>query len=123
MAKKDLTQSMAHGLASLTRNPNQAEPTEVEQQAPSIVQDDEEPEPAATDSRKAVISTSYGLRTGFVRSTIIAKQETIAKMREIAYKERAYAMDLFEDALANYVAAYEAEHGKVRVPKPKTKKK
>lgn len=124
MAKKDLTKGMLQGIASLAKNPT---PEPEEQAAPAPEPQPETPEPAAPkkSSRKKVQlpSSSLGLRAGYTRATIIAKELTIAKVREIAYLERALVMDIYEEALADFIEKYEAEHGRVRLPKPRPKKK
>ena len=120
---KDLKAGMGKGLGSLVQPKTDSKPAAAE-----------EPQQAATEQKKKAGRTSkaaepakpssvtMGLRSGYTRATLICNICTLAKIREIAYLERTPAMDVVEEALADYVAKYESKHGVVVPPAPKKRR-
>lgn len=134
MAKKDLTEGMKHGLASLltpTETPEEKQETKTTKKKQPT--ETAEPEPLVPvgvkkkygsgmwqQKKKATApSITNGLQEGYTRATIICKIETLAKIKEIAYRERGLVKDVVETALAEMVERYEAENGKIKLPKNK----
>lgn len=62
-----------------------------------------------TDSVKA------GLQDGYTRATIIAKIETVDKMKEIAWQQHTTFKDIIEQVLADYIAKYEKKNGAIKI--------
>ena len=59
-----------------------------------------------------------GKRTdGYSRTSLILKDEKVAKIKEIAFRETLTMKEIFELALDDIIAKYESKHGEV-VPRP-----
>ena len=52
-----------------------------------------------------------------IRATFIVKEHNIEKLKAIAYWERAKIKDILNQALSNYIEAYEKEKGHIKLPK------
>jgi len=136
MAKKDLMQGMAKGLGSLlqpttatqTVEPTKEQPRETaapKKQTKQTQQPEPQPLVAAgvrksKGGRKARIkehteNVRAGLQDGYTRATIIVKAEYIDKLKEIAYRDRSTLKDTIELALADFLAEYEKEYGKIEL--------
>ncbi len=63
-------------------------------------------------------STEMGLQDGFTRVTIIADKNLIEKCRDIAYWERLRDLDVYNQALREFVERYERNHNKSVEPRP-----
>lgn len=62
-------------------------------------------------------STQKGLKAGYTRAALIARVETLEKIREIAYIERQPLMEVVDAALTKAVEQYEQEHGTITIHK------
>ena len=115
MAKKDLMQGMAKGLGSLLQ-PTTPQTTEQTNEQPRLVAAGVRKSP---QGRKAVAKKEYttsvktGLQDGYIRATVIARIEYIDKMKEIAYQNRSSLKEQLEQAMGEYIAAWEAQYGEI----------
>lgn len=140
---KDLKTGMGRGLCSLMQptTPQTEEPKAEPEALPTAPATDgpaEEPQQGETPAepiqkrpqpfikvqrarkkpkKEVPSSLTEGLRDGYTRATIIVNMDTIAKIREIAYLERANVVDVVEQALSELVAKYERIYGEVKPPK------
>lgn len=64
-----------------------------------------------SDKTKA---SAVDTKEGETRATFIVNVEQLAKLKAIAYWERARVKDVVADMLNKYVAAYEEEHGAIK---------
>lgn len=64
-------------------------------------------------------SSETGTRPGETRATFILRQDTLDKLKAIAYWERIFIKDVVTTAIDEAIAKYEKKHGEV---KPKDKK-
>lgn len=63
-------------------------------------------------------STEVGLQEGFTRVTIIVDKNLIEKCRDIAYWERLRDLDVYNQALREFVERYERSQNKSVEPRP-----
>ncbi len=91
-------------------------PTKVETVA--IVEKDILPSPpqAIIEPKKIVeiSSVQKGLKVGETRATFIVKEDTLEKIKAIAYWDRQNIKDVMQTAIENYITAYEQKQGIVR---------
>jgi hypothetical protein len=64
--------------------------------------------------REITKSSQEGLPENEIRATIIVKMDALEKMKAIAYWDRKKIRDVFGDAVAQYLAAYEKKNGPVQ---------
>lgn len=69
------------------------------------------PENAETD---AISSIKKGLSASEIRATFIVTENILEKIKAIAYWERLNIKEVVQDALQNYIDAYEKKNGMVK---------
>jgi hypothetical protein len=65
-----------------------------------------------------VKSTKFGLRPDETRATFIVKEETLNRLRAVAFWERTTIREILEEMMSDYLNAYEAKTGKKIKPVP-----
>jgi hypothetical protein len=61
-----------------------------------------------------VTSVQRGLKVGETRATFIVKEDTLEKIKAIAYWDRENIKDVMQVAMDNYIKEYENAHGAVK---------
>ncbi|MEI6764434.1 MAG: hypothetical protein WCM76_02260 [Bacteroidota bacterium] len=104
MAKKNFS----GGLDSLLSGP-------VKNEAPAVKKIAKEKAAAAPQPKPAVEKTSkIGTKEHETRATFIVYEEQLEKLKAISYWERLLIKDVISDAFADFIAAYEKKHGKIK---------
>lgn len=121
MAKKDLLNKMQSGLGSMLQQTATQEPTAEQMledeavlmaaEAAAMAQPEGAGHNAGKNYRKTGKASTLGLREGETRYTIILKEETLAKVKEMAYLQRKTIRAAVEAAIEVAVAEYEKKNG------------
>jgi hypothetical protein len=61
-----------------------------------------------------VSSVQKGLKTGETRATFIVKEDSLEKIKAIAYWDRHNIKDVVQAAIEDYIMQYESKNGKIR---------
>jgi hypothetical protein len=61
-----------------------------------------------------VSSVQKGLKTGETRATFIVKEDSLEKIKAIAYWDRQNIKDVVQTAIEEYITQYESKNGKIR---------
>jgi hypothetical protein len=61
-----------------------------------------------------VSSVQKGLKMGETRATFIVKEESLEKIKAIAYWDRQNIKDVVQTAIEDYITQYESKNGKIR---------
>jgi hypothetical protein len=93
-------------------------PTIVEKS--TIVEEETPPPPPVMEPKPepkkiaAISSVQKGLKAGETRATFIVKEDTLEKIKAIAYWDRQNIKDVMQTAIENYIKEYEQKQGVVR---------
>lgn len=107
MAKQDI---LKKNLASFGQKP--AKTTE------SKLQEEVAAEPASTpvQKQKRPVGRPKVYHGGIERTSITLEPEMMGKLRMLCLEQRRQIRDVIEEALQDYLAKFESEHGAIRVP-------
>jgi len=72
-----------------------------------------------TSTRVVEKTSQEGTREGETRATFIVKEDSLEKLKAIAYWDRIQIKEVLSSALSEYLERYEKKHGKVKTPPKK----
>lgn len=121
MAKKNLA-SLMNGIMGDSK-PNETEVTSGMSQEVPVSEVTEEMKENLELTRRRNVGRprkgESGTKTEETRATFIVDPELIRKIKYISLVESTLLKDVISDALTSYIEKWEAENGKIRLPKKK----
>lgn len=67
-----------------------------------------------TSTRQITKSSQEGTKENETRATFIVREDTLDKIKAVAYWERVQIKEVLNTALQEYLASYEAKNGKIK---------
>ena len=98
MSKKDFTGGLSSILGEQPQRPKRGRPT--------------------TSTREITKTSQEGTLPGETRATFIVREETLEKLKAVAYWDRLLIKEVFNNAIEEAVARYEKKNGPIQ-PIPK----
>ena len=104
MSKKVLSEGLSNLLGDTTEQPKKGRPK--------------------TNNRKITKSSQEGTPEGETRATFIVTESSLDKLKALAYWERLRIKDVAQEAIDNYIKAYEKKNGEIKeIPFDKNKRR
>ncbi|NLC66929.1 MAG: hypothetical protein GX752_08390 [Clostridium sp.] len=82
----------------------------------SLIRDEDKPKVGRpkTSTRKINKSSQEGTKENETRATFVMKEDTVDKIKAIAYWERKMIKEVVEESFYEFIEKYEQENGKIK---------